>query len=305
MNSIEISSKEKRKIEWLIFFEKILSWLFPVLTVIAYTSTSLSGIYALWLGSLLAAWVFALIVTIEKWWRQHITKRVMYDMLIGILCIGILYHGLYFTALEYSSPNNVALINQLQIVCTFLIIWFLRKKEPVSATHFWWSLLMMIGAIFLLYDGWFIINRGDMYILLACVIAPIWNVYQKRALHSLSIPLVMFWRSLISWIVLCIWAYIFLWGISFSTIGDNMLYLLFTGIIYLVGTKIVWMLTIKKISVTHAISFTAVGPIIVFFFSRLLLGDTATLKQIISAIVITIGLFVMLQAKLKKTNYDR
>lgn len=187
----------KRQTEGILFLKNILSGLFPVLTVIAYTNY-LSPLTTLAWSYLVATIFFAIILTARKEWKKNIANiRAIKDIALTVLFIAIGYHVLYYISLSYTSPQNVALIGLTEAAFSFIIIGMIAKKEPVSATHLVGAMLMLFAAGIILFNNTRAsLNIGDLLMLCAAIIAPIGNIFAKKALHQVSIFYLMLLRSL-------------------------------------------------------------------------------------------------------------
>jgi drug/metabolite transporter (DMT)-like permease len=294
---------QKRTAEGILILKNILSGLFPVLTVIAYAN-SLSPLTTLAWSSAIATVFFAIILTIKKEWKNNITNtKALKDIFFSILFIAIGFHSLYFISLEFTSAQNVSLLSLMEIAFSFLIIGWITKKEPISKKHIFGALLMLLSAGIILFNNTMTFNIGDLFILGATIIAPIGNIFAKRALHQVSILYLLFLRSLASIFVFFIASYIFEGAVSSDVLLQSIPYLLFSGLVFLGLMKIVTMFGFKKTSVTHTISFHSLKPVFAFIFAWLLLKEAPTMIQIVALIPSFLGLFLLAKAKQKQTQY--
>lgn len=295
---------KKRQAEGILFLKNIFSGLFPVLTVIAYTN-HLSPLSTLAWSYVVATIFFAIILTVKKGWRKNITNvQAIKDIALATLFIAIVYHLLYYVALSFTSPQNVALISLSEAAFSFIIIGWITKKEPVSFTHLFGAALMLFAAGIVLFNNHQTsLNIGYLFILCAAAVAPIGNIFAKKALHQVSLFYLMFIRSLTGAIIFFCAAFIFEKAIPIEVIFKSLPYLLYSGLIFLGLMKVVNLFSFKKTSVTHTISFNSLAPVFTFVFAWIFLKNTPTTIQLFAIIPSFAGLFLLTTAKQKQTQY--
>lgn len=289
--------------EIFLIFSIIIASLFPVLTILVYRSslsplTTMTGCY------LIAASFFAVLLTVQKKWKKNLRKvSALKDVFIANLIIAIIVQFLFFISLKYTSAQNYSLLSLTEVAFSFFIVGLISKKEPISKKHFFGAMLMLLSAGLLLFKDLATLNVGDFLILIAVIIAPVGNIFTKRALHQISLPYLLFIRSLTAFIVFFIASLIYEGPISSGDLLQGLPYFLFSGLIYFGLRKMIFLFACKKISVTHAVSFNSLKPIFVFIFAWLLLGQAPTWIQLLAIIPSFIGLHILSRAKQKKTRY--
>lgn len=295
---------EKREAEGILLLKNIFSGLFPVLTVVAYTNHLLPLNTLAW-SSLVATILFAIILTVKKGWKKNIANiKAIRDVALAVLFIAIGYHVLYYIALSFTSPQNVALIGLTEAAFSFIIIGLIAKKEPVSATHLVGAMLMLFAAGIILFNNTQAsLNIGDLLMLCAAAIAPIGNIFAKRALHQVSIFYLMFLRSLTGAIIFFCASVIFEKTVPLDVIIKSLPYLLYSGLIFLGLMKVVNLFSFKKTSVTHTIAFNSLAPVFTFIFAWIILKNAPTTIQMFAIIPSFIGLFLLTTSKQKQTRY--
>lgn len=295
---------EKRKTEGILVSKSILSGLFPVLTVVAYTNR-LSPLNALAYGSIVAAAFFAVVLTVRKEWGKNIKKvEALKDIAMAILLIAIVYHALFYFSLKLTSPQNVALISTAEAAFSFIIIGWITKKEPVSPTHFFGAMLMLFAAGMVLFENLHTsMSIGDLLMLLAVIVAPVGNIFAKKALAHVSVPYLMFLRSFTGIIIFFSASMFFEKPASAEVVIESLPYLLYSGLIYLGLMKIINFFGFKKTSITHTISFNSLAPVFTFIFAWIFLRDAPTAVQVFAIVPSAVGLFFLATAKQKETRY--
>jgi drug/metabolite transporter (DMT)-like permease len=211
---------------------------------------------------------------------------------------------LYYVALSLTSPQNVALISLTEAAFSFIIIGWITKKEPVSFSHLIGAALMLFAAGIVLFNNrQTSLNIGDLFILCAAMIAPIGNIFAKKALHRVSLFYLMFLRSLTGAIIFFCAALIFEKATPPEVVFRSLPYLLYSGLIFLGLMKVINLFSFKKTSVTHTISFNSLAPVFTFVFAWIFLSNTPTTVQLFAIVPSFAGLFLLTTAKQKQTQY--
>lgn len=294
---------EKQVAEGSLILKNILSGLFPVITIIAYANL-LSPLATLAWSSLIAAVLFAIIVTVRGEWMHSITNvEAIKDIILSVLLIAVGYHSLYFLSLNFTSAQNVSLLSLTEVAFSFLIIGWITKKEPISKQHILGAFLMLFSAVIILFENRTSLNIGDVLIVSAAFIAPIGNIFAKRALHQASLAYLMFVRSIAGAAIFFVASRFFEEAVSRDVLLHSIPYLLFSGLVFLGLMKIVTLFGFKKTSVTHTISFHSLKPVFAFIFAWLLLKDAPSAVQVIALVPSFMGLFLLATAQQKRTQY--
>jgi len=222
---------------------------------------------------------------------------------LAIIIIAIVVHFLLFWSFKYTSAQNYSLLSLMEIVFSFIIIGWIFKKEPISRNHIYGAFLMLLSAGIILFGGVTEFNIGDFLVLMAVLLAPIGNIFAKRALHQISLSYLLFLRSLSGAIIFFIVSYIFEGPISSDVLIASLPYLLFSGLMFFGIMKIIILFGFKKTSVTHTISFQSLKPVFAFIFAWILLKEAPTAIQIIAIFPCFLGLYLITKAKQKQTQY--
>jgi len=174
-----------------------------------------------------------------------------------------------------------------------LIILNLWKKEKLKRKHIFGAILMVIGALLVLFPGQFQVKEGDLIILLATTLPPFGNYYQQRARKKVSSTVIMFYRSFLSSIFLFALASIFEVRPSTSALMESGIFILVNGIFLMGLIKILWLEGIHRIPITKAISLTAIAPAFTLLFAYFILGEIPTIWQLSGFLPMFIGIFLI------------
>ena len=288
-------SKERQG-ELFISSEAILWGLFPVITILSYNK--LSPLVSLAVSSLLAALFFGILLSVRKKWHELKNTSALIDMLWITLFIGLLFYLLYFFGLKYTNAGNASIIGLTQILFSYLFFHAWRK-DYLPKTHIAGAILMVLGAMIVLYPKMQNFTGGEFLILTAAAIATIGNFFQQRARKKVCSETIMFFRSLLSAVVILGIIYVFRINFSWGDINYSWLPLLINGIIILGFSKILWIEGIHRISVMKANALETLSPLFALFFAWLLLNNAPTPWQILSFIPMFLGV-ILLGAKRKE-----
>jgi drug/metabolite transporter (DMT)-like permease len=249
-------------------------------------------IYAASLSSLFAAVLMAIILTIKKQWHEIKNIHAWKDILIMTFIIGVLYYLLYFTGLKTTTAGNASIIALMEVFFSMIILG-LWKKEKQNAKSIIGGLLMVVGAVLVILKGGFIINQGDLFILMGAAIAPIGNYFQKSARQKVGSICILFIRSAISGLFLFCLALMFETPPTSSQLLNSLWFLFINGFVLFGLSKIFWIEAIHRITITKGNTLSAITPALTMVFAFFILKDTPTLWQIIGFIPIFLGIYII------------
>jgi len=286
-------SQEKQG-EIIIFGEAFLWGLFPVITILAYSTLSPLLTYS-W-SIIFATIFFGILILIRKKWKDLINLSAFKDILFITLFLGIIFYGLIFTGLKFTSAGNASIIALMEVFFTFILfnVW---KKEYVHKNHIFGAILMILGALIILLPQLNSFNIGDIIIFIAVLFAPIGNYFQRRAIKKVSAESIMFTRGILSLPFILLLAYFFGESISFNGLSDSLLFLIINGVLLFGLSKILWLEGIRRISVTKAISLSSIAPLFTLISAYFLLGDIPTIWQLLSFIPLFFGIILLTSNK--------
>ncbi len=259
------------------------SW-FPIVTKIIYQH--LSPIFTMFYSTLFAAIFFGAVVLGRGGWGRILQRRAIRPLLLTTFFINLLFVFLYL-GLQSTSAANMAVILFLQLLFAYLYF-NLFGPERFAAIHLCGAVMMGAGALTILFPGELSLNKGDMLVLAAAMIAPIANYWQKKARAFVRPTEILFVRYLLALPVLLPLAY---WLSPGGGSSPRMVlpWLLINGLVLFGVSKIFWIEAIHRISITKASAMTAFGPLFTIILAYLVLGDLPTLWQLIGAIPVLFG----------------
>jgi len=286
----------QRQGEFFIFFQAFIGGIFPVIAIISFNK--LSPLFSLGASLLFAALFLAIIISFKKKWSEIKNISALIDILFTTLFIVILYFGLIFLGLHYTSAGNASIISLAEIFTSY-IFFHVWKKDPIPSQHLFGAVLMLLGAVIVLYPNVHKFQLGDLLILTATFFPPFGNFFQQRARKKVSSEIIIFARSLIGGIaILSFMPLLKINPFSFD-LKNTIFFFIINGCFYLGLSKILWIEGIHRISVTKANALNSTSPIITLLFAWLILKNTPTIWQLLSFIPMFFGI-ILLGIKTKK-----
>lgn len=284
-------SQEKVGVTYAIINAMLWSF-FPILS--ALSLVSLGPFYSLLLSNFAGACVLALIMWRKNLWHELFKKDQWANLFYIALILSVSFYGLIFIGLKYTTTGNTGIILLMEILFSY-IYFGIREKEKYHTLHIVGSCLMVIGAAIVLFPGKIDLNKGDLLVLIATMIAPFGNAFQKRARTSISSTSVVFGRFTFSLPFLIVLAYIFDPIPTASDIQSSLPVVLLNGIFMFAISKILWVESIHRIPVARSLSFETLSPPLTLLFGYLIISQTPTIWQITGVIPIMIGTICLLQ----------
>jgi len=281
---------EQRTGELLIFFQALIWGLFPVLTVLAYADVL--PLTALGVSTVLSSVLFALVLTKRGKWREVLDRRAFWDVLFATLVLGILYYVLFFFGLKLTSPGNAGIIASTEVLFSFLFfhVW---RRDDIPTSHIFGAVLMLLGALVVLYPSFTGLRTGDFLVLGAAFVAPFGNFFQQRARQRVSSEAILFFRSVVSGTAVLLFVYFTTGPSIFSGAKGAFWFLLLNGILVLGLGKVLWVEGIHRISVTKANALSMLSPLLTLFYAWMILHQSPTVLQLSAFVPMFLGTMLL------------
>jgi drug/metabolite transporter (DMT)-like permease len=260
---------------------------FPIATF--YLAHSIGGIHALFYSLVIAGTVLGVYAFWTGRYKQF-SDISAYPALLKTSFLMATLFMLIFVGAQYTTASHVALIIFLQLL--FAYLYFQRSAEEyLNRQHLLGAILMGLGAIIILFpvgEVWKI-NLGDILVLLAAMIAPLGNYYQKQARKKVHSTNILLSRSLIGIPLVYGMATIFEVTPSWQMIQSQWPWLLFLGLMIFVMSKILWMESLHRLSITKVSAIYAVSPLITLGLAYWLLNEVPSFWQLLAVLPIILG----------------
>lgn len=281
---------EKRKGELLAILHAILWATFPVITILSYAL--LSSLVSLAWSTLFATVFFAGILSYRKKWSELKSLRLWKYGFFVALFIGVLHYGFFFIGLESTTAGNAAILGQFEVFTAFILFNIVRR-EPISPEYILGSVLMVLGAAIVLARDFSHFNIGDIFVLIATFCAPAGNLFQQKAREIASSESIMFLRSALSAPPIFLMAYFLNADTSLQLVYNSLPILFLIGIMFLGASKMVWIESIHRISITKSTALGSMAPLITLGLAWLILHQTPNLWQLTSLVPLLFGVLLL------------
>jgi len=274
--------------------EAVLWSLFPIITILTFTGVD--PLFSAGLSTLTAALFFAIMMTLQRKWKELLVTAAWKYILIATFFIAFLYYPLVFWGTSLTTANTVGILLLMEVFFTQAILgaW---GKETLNRRQVFGSLFMVVGASFILFPGRLDLNVGALIILLANAVPPVGNYYAQQARLLVSSSTIMFVRSLIGGMVLIIFASCMGPLPRYEMIQIAAPFLFINGFLLLGLSKIFWIEAIHRITISKAASLGSITPLFTMFFAFLILSEVPTIWQLAGLVPIVIGVNLLIYRK--------
>ena len=119
-------------------------------------------------------------------------NKKAFKYILGVTLFVVIIPSLFiYTGSSQTSGVNTAILLQTEIFFTLLIVGLLTK-EKISLSRAIASVLIGIGAMYVLYNGTLKLNLGGLLIVAGTMWYPVGNIYAKKALKLTSSSSILF-----------------------------------------------------------------------------------------------------------------
>ena len=276
---------KEREGELLMVSLSILEAWFPILSIMAM---SYVGALHTYMYSLVIAFFFYIAIMYKRDRFKELKNKAAYkDLLLTTFWITTIF-TLIFIGMRYTTAGNMAVIVFLQVLFSYFYFNILGK-EKMDTMHLIGAIIMTIGALIILIPHDMNFNKGDWLILLASAMAPIVNLYQKRAREYCSAETILGFRTVVGFPFVALLAYLLEPAVSYENFISALpyIFLIATGI-YVVA-KIMWIEALNRISITKLSAMLAVLPVFTLIFAYFYLDEIPEFRQVLGIIPVLVG----------------
>jgi len=262
-----------------------LEGLFPILSI--FVLNYMGALYAYAFSIFVAMVLFMLYL----WWKKRLHelfyKPALYDLFMTALLINLMFVFI-FLGLRYTTAGNMSVIIIMQLFFSYLYFNVLGD-EKLGLVPTIGAFMMGLGAIVVVFPEDFSINKGDLLILFAAAIAPIANIYQKRARAYVSAETILAFRNFVAIPVLLVLAYFFESRLSQKALFDALPFILLNGVLVFTLAKILWIEALHFTSITKLSAMVSLIPLFTICFAYLIFGEVPTSRQIAGMVPVIVG----------------
>ena len=280
---------KEREGELLMIGLSILESWFPILSIVAISHIGALHTYAF---SLFVSLFFFLVLMIKKNLFKELKNRDAYkDLLLTSFWITTLF-SLVFIGMQFTTAGNMSVIIFTQLFFSYLYF-NVFGKEKMDIIHSVGAFIMGIGAIVILIPDDLTFNKGDLIILVAAILAPVANLYSKRARKHCSSETILGFRTITALPVITLLAWIIEPEVSLAEVEQALPYVLLIGLVVFGISKILWMEALHRISIPKISAMIALVPPMTLFFAYIYLNELPELSQMLGIIPILIGGYLL------------
>lgn len=283
-------TQRERQGEILIFLESILWGLFPIVSLLTFFHVPIFFTAAI--SSLLAALFFALVVTIQRNWKQPNVRDVWKELLLIGFLLGFTYYALIYLGLSMTTAGDASIMMLMEVFFSMVIL-KMWNKEHLGGRIVAGAVFMVFGAFLILFKGNFELNIGNLVILGATAVPPVGNYFSQQVRKKISSSLLLCIRSLIGSVLFFILAFSVEDVPLFGDIHDSLFFLFLNGFFLFGLSKILWVEAIHRIAITKAVALNALSPAFTIIFAYFLLSETPTASQLAGFLPIVLGVFLL------------
>lgn len=267
---------------------------FPIF--INHASRVLPVMFYAGISAFIGSIIHIALLIVRRNWRQHLSWETWISIGGVTLCNSVLALLLIFAGTRYTSGINTALLMQSEMLFSFLIF-RVFAGEHISGRQIIGALGVLLGTLFVLYNGSLDLNLGDLLVVLGSFFFPIGNLCAKRALQSASSSFVLAIRHFIGGIVLLTLALVFedITHQTFFLLYENIWLVLFYGVLVLVVSKLCWYEGLKSLPLAKAVSIILSYPIFSLICAALFFEEIPTVYQIIGMCITIAGLSILVR----------
>ena len=222
-----------------------------------------------------------------------------------------LFNTFIYIAGKYSSAMNLAIIGTTAAPIFVLILASFFLKEKASISQIIGTIVCIVGILLLISRGnfqnlsHFKISLGDIWILFAALVFAFYTILVRKKPKDISSISFLFSIFLLGTLFL-LPAFIFdnLQGQTFMWSLDLILIFLYLGIGASIGAFLSWNIAIQKIGSAKTALFGNLIPVFSTIEAVVILKEENTWVNIISLVIILIGLLIANSNQLKKFLFN-
>ena len=190
--------------------------------------------------------------------------------------------------MRYTTAGNMAVIVFLQVLFSYLYFNVLGK-EQMDKVHLTGAIIMVVGALIILIPEDFALNKGDMLILASAAMAPIVNLYQKRARVYCSAETILGFRTVVGLPFVALLAYLLEPSVSYDNFMSALPYIFLIATGVYVAAKIMWIEALNRMSITKLSAMLALLPVMTLFFAYIYLDEVPEFRQLLGIVPVLVG----------------
>lgn len=278
--------------------------------IIKYGTGLINPLLFATLSSLIAGTFLLVLAILKGNWKILFNKRYFpFLLLIGFFGI-TLSNICFFFGVTLTSGINSSILLQIEPLYA-IFIGYLLLNEKITLKQIFFTFIIMLGTLVVIYREEFRVNWGDLLVLLTPLCWQIAHFFSKRLIityKEITPMLIATARTLYGGIFLFILSGIV--GVrQYNMLGDKsvLLILLFQGIIGFALHYSIWYEAIKRLNLSKATALVSVYPTFSIALARFILKEIPNFYQLAGFGIIILGIFGLLRIKSehREKNYSK
>ena len=267
----------------------------PVFAKIAVGS--INPIFAAAMASLVGGCIPLILLIRKK--RVHLIFNKAYAkeiLLTGFFGTTITY-SLFFLGAQMTSVINAAILMQSEPIYSLFLGYFLLK-EKITGKQILATFLIVLGVVFVIYNGTISLNLGDVLILLTPLFYQISHVIAKRIMKQAGAFAIQAGRHLSAGLTMLFLSSIL--GMNqfhLLTVPENLAVVLLFGIVVAGIGTLAWYEAIKRINLSKATALIAPYSVLSIVFAWLFMNESPSVYQIAGLVLVLAGIFTLAKIK--------
>lgn len=272
---------------YLILFTGMILWgLYPIFT--HRYIVGLNPMFLVGISTLIASVPFIIQLIIKKELSQLFSLKILNTLIFVALFTAVGYSFL-FIGTKLTSGTNTGLLLQIEPIYS-LILGVIFLGEIIRGGQILATLLMVFGAMIIVYKGGSSVNLGDILILLSPLTFQISHLIGKRLLNKkVGVTVILAGRQFFGGVMLLLFTFItnknYISLFSYHGISVGFFLGIITSII-----SLCWYTSIKKIPVSVASSFIPLTALVSLVASAVYLKEVISIQQYIGFVLIVGGM---------------
>ncbi len=267
---------------------------YPIINLLGFGRES---IFLLLSGSGgLAAIVFAIHITLKKQWKLVLQFNDWKNFFGMFVFINVLFYGIYLYGNLHTNAGSTSIASLGQVLFSFLFLWLL-KYEKFTFRSIFGAILMVIGAMFILWKKDMTFDIGVLIVFLSFMFTPVGNIFQKKLRSNSPSIVFLFLRNIGVFLSFGLGFFVFDKSTFNSQyeISSWLIMFVFYGFFFWYLEKQFWTETLHRIPIAKASLFMIVAPPMTMIFAYFILHEIPTYQQLLGFLPMAIGTYLVLK----------
>ena len=202
---------------------------------------------------------------------------------------------LIFLGMQTTRAMDAALLLQIEIPYSLIISYFL-VRERITKKQLAFTAMVFAGVLAVVFKGGVpALGFGPLLVLAAPFFWPLGSSFAKKLMKKYDPFTVVCERLLYGALFLFAASFVFegaqAWGYVSSP--QFLAASIFQGLFIFVIGNVAWYMSLSRINLSKATGLIGLAPALTFFFSWLLLGETASLPQFAGLFLVVCGTYLL------------